>query len=324
MYIDSVGKGAVWVLNIKGPLESGDYITTSGIVPGYGQGQSDDVLHNHRVAKIIMDFDFHPNLVPVQRIVTRVATVTDYVMTRYQDVTRMVYKTLAPDSRQIVIGPDQVEQYQRISRTWFTNPGEGRVAMSRERPVNALDSYSKIQGENVPDRFEYPYQIRYLDATGTPVHTAEAATYVAAFVSCTYHLWSEVVNQLSFHPLYTRATMNDDDQTTPKQGTEIVLGIYVQDKNGATDDYLVYHFGFYNTDSGVYARKFTVWSETLSTGIDGLFPIHDSHHNNFTGVYTEKSGEAAGGWHDSRRRFTRCPRPRPPTNTERGQSDANL
>ena len=188
VYINSVGEGAVWVLNTNGPLQSGDYITTSGIVPGYGQRQSDDVLHNHTVAKITMDCDFHPNLIPVQRIVTRMATVTDYVMTHYYDVTRMVYETLAPDDRRIVIGPDQVEQYQRISRTWFTNPGDdGRVATSRERPVNVLDSYGQIQWEDVPDQFEYPYQIRYLDATGTPVHTAEAAAYVAAFVGCTYH-----------------------------------------------------------------------------------------------------------------------------------------
>ena len=61
VYINSVGKGAVWVLNTNGPLQSGDYITTSGIVPGYGQRQSDDVLHNHTLAKIRMDCDFHPN-----------------------------------------------------------------------------------------------------------------------------------------------------------------------------------------------------------------------------------------------------------------------
>ena len=144
-------------------------------MPGYGQVRSK--RRNHTVAKITMDCDFIPNLVPVQRIVTRVAIVTDYVMKHYYHVTRMVYETL--HDRRIVIGPDQVERYQRISRTWFTNPGDGRVVMSRERPVNVLDSYGQIQWENVRDQFEYSYQIRYLDATGTPVHTAEAATYVA-------------------------------------------------------------------------------------------------------------------------------------------------
>ena len=81
VYINSLGEGAVWVLNTNGSLQSGDHITTNGIVPGYGQCHSDDVLHNHTVAKITMDCDIHPNLVPVQRLVTRVATVTDYVMT---------------------------------------------------------------------------------------------------------------------------------------------------------------------------------------------------------------------------------------------------
>ena len=93
VYIHSVGEGAVWVLNTNGPLESGDHITTSRIVPGCGQRQSDDVLHNHTVAKITMHCDFHL----VQRIVTRVGSVTDYVMTHFYDVTRMVYETLAPD-----------------------------------------------------------------------------------------------------------------------------------------------------------------------------------------------------------------------------------
>ena len=64
-----------------------------------------------------MDCEFNPNLVPVQRIVTRVATVTDYVMTQYYDVTRMVYKTLAPDDRRIVIGPDQAEQEARLQHS---------------------------------------------------------------------------------------------------------------------------------------------------------------------------------------------------------------
>ena len=132
VYINSLDEGAVWVLNTKGSLQAGDYITTNGIVPGYCQRQSDDVLHNHMVAKITMDCDIHSNLVPVQRLVTRVATVTDYVMTQYRDVARMVYDTLATHDRQVVIGPDRVKQYQCTSRTWFTNRGEGRVAINWE------------------------------------------------------------------------------------------------------------------------------------------------------------------------------------------------
>ena len=55
--INSVGEGAMWVTNINGNIENGDYITSSE-VPGYGMKQDDDLLHNYTVAKITMDCDF--------------------------------------------------------------------------------------------------------------------------------------------------------------------------------------------------------------------------------------------------------------------------
>jgi hypothetical protein len=67
VYINSVGEGAIWVSNIGGNLEAGDYITTSNVA-GYGQKQDDDVLHNYTVAKITMDCDFNPATQPVQQI----------------------------------------------------------------------------------------------------------------------------------------------------------------------------------------------------------------------------------------------------------------
>jgi hypothetical protein len=65
--VNSVGEGAIWVVNTGGSLESGDYITTSNVV-GYGQKQTDDVLHNYTVAKITMDCDFTGSNVAVQTI----------------------------------------------------------------------------------------------------------------------------------------------------------------------------------------------------------------------------------------------------------------
>jgi hypothetical protein len=67
VYINSVGEGAVWVTNINGPLESGDYITTSNIA-GYGQKQNSDSLKNYTVAKITMDCDFNPVTQPIRVI----------------------------------------------------------------------------------------------------------------------------------------------------------------------------------------------------------------------------------------------------------------
>lgn len=58
LIINSLGEGAIWVCNINGNFENGDYITTCEI-PGYGMKQDDDLLHNYTVAKITCDCDFN-------------------------------------------------------------------------------------------------------------------------------------------------------------------------------------------------------------------------------------------------------------------------
>jgi hypothetical protein len=67
VYINSVGEGAIWVTDINGSLESGDYITTSNVA-GYGQKQDGAGLMNYTVAKITMDCDFEPVTQSVQII----------------------------------------------------------------------------------------------------------------------------------------------------------------------------------------------------------------------------------------------------------------
>ena len=49
-YINSLGEGGMWVTNINGNIEVGDYITSSEI-DGYGCKQNSDTLHNYTVAK---------------------------------------------------------------------------------------------------------------------------------------------------------------------------------------------------------------------------------------------------------------------------------
>jgi len=55
--VNSIGEGGIWVCNINGDLENGDYITSCEI-PGYGMLQDDDLLHNYTVAKITQDCNF--------------------------------------------------------------------------------------------------------------------------------------------------------------------------------------------------------------------------------------------------------------------------
>ncbi len=56
--INSLGEGCIWVCDVNGALENGDYITTTELAHGYGVKQDDDLLHNYTVAKITEDEDF--------------------------------------------------------------------------------------------------------------------------------------------------------------------------------------------------------------------------------------------------------------------------
>jgi hypothetical protein len=55
--INGLGEGAIWITNINGNLENGDYICSS-VISGYGRKQDDDILHNYTVAKITMSCSF--------------------------------------------------------------------------------------------------------------------------------------------------------------------------------------------------------------------------------------------------------------------------
>ena len=55
--VNCSGEGGIWVCDINGEIESGDYITTSE-VPGYGCKQDSVFLANYTVAKSTMDCDF--------------------------------------------------------------------------------------------------------------------------------------------------------------------------------------------------------------------------------------------------------------------------
>jgi hypothetical protein len=55
--VNALGEGRVWVTNLNGNIEAGDYITTSNI-PGYGQRQDDDILRSYTLGKAIETVDW--------------------------------------------------------------------------------------------------------------------------------------------------------------------------------------------------------------------------------------------------------------------------
>ena len=55
--VNSLGEGLVWITNINGNVENGDYITSSDVF-GLGQKQSDDILRSCTVAKCTEQIDW--------------------------------------------------------------------------------------------------------------------------------------------------------------------------------------------------------------------------------------------------------------------------
>ena len=212
VYINSVGEGAIWVTNINGSLESGDYITTSNVA-GYGMLQDDDILHNYTVAKITMDCDFEPVTQPIQQIVKELSNVNYWINTIYSNVALEDYSNLAEENRRTVTtaqysnGEDNISlyeylklesnvqttyseiettTYQKIECEESTTKKEDWTLEVREELVNVLDEHGQLKWEDHPTETEKAYKIRYLTADGQVTDEANAI-HIAAFVGCTYH-----------------------------------------------------------------------------------------------------------------------------------------
>ena len=57
LHTNSIGEGSMWVTNINGEIESGDYIESS-VIKGYGRKQGDDIMRSKTVAKCLENIDW--------------------------------------------------------------------------------------------------------------------------------------------------------------------------------------------------------------------------------------------------------------------------
>ena len=168
IFINSLGEGAMWISNQNGPLESGDYVTSSHI-PGYGMKQDSEFLANYTVAKITMDCDFQVTPRVKYRIKTELKTV-NYFRHEESFLKESDYNKLEPDTQ------------------------SDYTLVQYDENVNILDEYGQLQWEDSSET-EAPYKVRYLLPDGTQISEEEYTTkalaneevYIAAFVGCTYH-----------------------------------------------------------------------------------------------------------------------------------------
>jgi hypothetical protein len=180
-FINSIGEGGIWVTNKNGPLEAGDYITTS-IIPGYGQKQSDDLLHNYTVAKITMDCDFTAPLQSTYQILR-----STYEMSSV--FTSTIIETVSTLST--------IYDESTVSSVVSTLYNESTVSTFTSTflsTMNVLDSDGNLIWESLPE-METAYNIRYVNTEGNVLSKEHYETYIsslstvyiAAFVGCTYH-----------------------------------------------------------------------------------------------------------------------------------------
>ena len=223
IYINSVGEGAIWIIDAGGNLESGDYITTSS-VPGYGVVQESEFLANYTVAKITMDCNFNPALQPVKTIKKK--NLLDSLGNQIYNGSGSIIVEKNPDGFEVVNDPssgtivarkEKNEDifYEMSDGSYTTDTTGYKIKIytvsgttiidnldnvvydyngGDAKLTNDLDSNGDFQWENTTEQ-EYAYNIRYVDATGTILTESEYTTkkaagetvFKAAFVGCTYH-----------------------------------------------------------------------------------------------------------------------------------------
>ena len=181
VYINSLGEGALWVVNTNGTIESGDYVTTSNIA-GYGMKQDSECLMNYTVAKSTMDCDFNPLTQKKRCIVKEQRDAVAWVLRKYEEVSEEEYNNAPEDKRKIEDGTFKIER-EYVSR--YDPDNEDYIKETRTLEFSVLDENKQLVWEDMDDS-ELEYKIRYLDANGN-ITTEENATHKAAFIGCTYH-----------------------------------------------------------------------------------------------------------------------------------------
>ena len=181
VHINSLGEGALWVVNTNGTIESGDYVTTSNIA-GYGMKQDSECFMNYTVAKSTMDCDFNPLTQKKRRIVKELREVAAWVLCKYEEVSEQEYNDTPEDKRKIEDDTFKIER-EYVSRH---DPDNSEYTQeTRIFEFSVLDENNQLTWEDMDDS-ELEYKIRYLDANGN-ITTEENATHKAAFIGCTYH-----------------------------------------------------------------------------------------------------------------------------------------
>jgi hypothetical protein len=206
--VDIKGDTRVWVTDVGGSLESGDFITTSNITPGYTQKQSDDIVHNYTIGKITQDCDFtEPSTITIKVPRQELSNVTYYIYQQKMGIDKGEYDTIGMERNKTT---EIVTEYRKIDDSNEEITQEKYDALE----PSIQEEYTAFQKTNYYrlDRYETKFQnqatnkmhtieeirqelVDVLDENGQtvweetnetqPVYTlVDHGTYKAALLSC--------------------------------------------------------------------------------------------------------------------------------------------
>ena len=162
--VNSLGEGGIWVSNMNGSLESGDYITTSSI-PGYGMKQESEFLANYTVAKITMNCNFTKIMAPRKRIKRELRDVTYYIQDIENVVEKDLYDRWDPTRRSI----KEKDCYAKTFVSTFDTPQDGGwTEYSKDEQATTItkDEYDALE-ESKKSEYKEVYK-KTLTRTITP------------------------------------------------------------------------------------------------------------------------------------------------------------
>lgn len=214
--VNSIGEGGIWITNINGNLQNGNFITSS-IIPGYGMKQTlnENVLCNYTVAKITCDCNFSLTKVPKQKVkllnnvityekpkvVEETRTIQKEEIVFDEDLQRYVKKIITETITEEVNVFDEYDLYDEQGNIIDTHKVQSMETISETVNDVYLNANGDIEFEDELDEngnqiLDYEFNTRFIDENGVIIETeADYLTrqsngenvYIACFVGCTYH-----------------------------------------------------------------------------------------------------------------------------------------
>ena len=193
--------GKIWIIN-QHNLEAGDYITTSEI-NGFGMKQTDDILHNYTVAKVLQDCDFNPKMEKVKRVSKELVKTNYYIRKEYSDVPKTEAKNYISKNNIVEI----VElYYKKINNS----DDENDISMNTNDQDPVIpEQYSEYEFDDLEDSIKVKYEKAFRKVNKT-VDTFEFKSPVPG---CEIEEREELVDKLDSNG---QVIWEDTEETVPE------------------------------------------------------------------------------------------------------------